>query len=193
MANASKIENQEKQNNSHTEAEIKFSPKINDTTSEEITSTAANQTVSDDKLQKITDNMTSESEPERTSTAENGTNTSRRLLEETASNNSGESVSGSKDNKAEGARAATVENEAGLEADADSSFELFRENDELADEYNYDYDDYVDENLWGDEEFTEAQHEALENYVNIDSHILCTPVCSINLVSVLWIHKILIW
>ncbi|KAL8121507.1 hypothetical protein AgCh_018293 [Apium graveolens] len=142
----------------------------------EITSTAESQTVSDDKLQKITDNTTSESEPERTNNAENGTQTSRRLLEENASNNSGESVSGSKDNKAEDVHAATVENEAGLEADADSSFELFRDNDELADEYNYDYDDYVDENLWGDEEFTEAQHEALENYVNIDSHILCTPV-----------------
>ncbi|KAL8121505.1 protein DEFECTIVE IN EXINE FORMATION 1 isoform X2 [Apium graveolens] len=175
MANASKIENQEKQHNSYTEADIKFSPNINDTPGE-ITSTAESQTVSDDKLQKITDNTTSESEPERTNNAENGTQTSRRLLEENASNNSGESVSGSKDNKAEDVHAATVENEAGLEADADSSFELFRDNDELADEYNYDYDDYVDENLWGDEEFTEAQHEALENYVNIDSHILCTPV-----------------
>lgn len=185
MANASEIENQEKQNNSQTEANIKFSPKINDTSPEEITSTAESQTVSDDKLQKITDNTTSESEPEKTNNAENGTHTSRRLLEENTLNNSGESVSGSKDNKAEDVRSATVENEAGLEADADSSFELFRENDELADEYNYDYDDYVDENLWGDEEFTEAQHEALENYVNIDSHILCTPVCPINLVSVL--------
>lgn len=179
MANASKIENQEKQNNSHAEADIKFSPNINDTTPEEITSTAESQTVSDDKLKKITDNTTSESEPETISNAENGTHTSRRLLEDiedNASIKSGESVSGSKDNKAQDVRAATVENEAGLEADADSSFELFRENDELADEYNYDYDDYVDENLWGDEEFTEAQHEALENYVNIDSHILCTPV-----------------
>lgn len=72
--------------------------------------------------------------------------------------------------------AATVENEGGLEADADSSFELFRETDELGDEYNYDYDDYVDENMWGEEEWTEAQHEKLEDYVHIDAHVLCTPV-----------------
>uniref|UniRef100_A0A164T0K8 DEX1 C-terminal domain-containing protein n=1 Tax=Daucus carota subsp. sativus TaxID=79200 RepID=A0A164T0K8_DAUCS len=175
MANASKIENQETQNNSHTEADIKFPPNVNDTIPEEKTSTADNQTVSDTKLQKITDNTTSDSGPERTSNAESGTHTSRRLLEENGSDNSGESVSGSKDNKADDVQA-TVENEAGLEADADSSFELLRDNDELADEYNYDYDDYVDENMWGDEEWTEAQHEALENYVNIDSHILCTPV-----------------
>ncbi|XP_075489737.1 protein DEFECTIVE IN EXINE FORMATION 1-like isoform X2 [Primulina tabacum] len=93
-----------------------------------------------------------------------GKNTSRRLLEE-------------KDSKGnEGIRAATVENNGGLEADADASFELLRENDELADEYNYDYDDYVDEAMWGDEEWTETQHEKLEDYVHIDAHVLCTPV-----------------
>ncbi|GFY82313.1 defective in exine formation protein [Actinidia rufa] len=82
----------------------------------------------------------------------------------------------SKANSNEDVRAATVENDQGLEADADSSFELFRNSEELADEYNYDYDDYVDESMWGDEEWTEAQHEKPEDYVNIDSHILCTPV-----------------
>ena len=54
--------------------------------------------------------------------------------------------------------------------------ELFRENDEPADEYSYDYDDHVDESMWGDKEWTERQHEKMEDYVNIDSHILCTPV-----------------
>lgn len=179
MANASKIENQEKQISSHAEADIKLSPILNGSNIER-TSTAENQAVSDTNVHKSTDSTTSDSGLERTSNAENGTHNRRRLLAENAANNSGESGSGMKDNKADDVRAATVENEAGLEADADSSFELFRDNDELADEYNYDYDDYVDENMWGDEEWTEAQHEALENYVNIDSHILCTPVCPIN-------------
>ena len=34
-----------------------------------------------------------------------------------------------------------------LEAEIDSSFELFCEDDELVDEYIYDYDDYVDESM----------------------------------------------
>ncbi|KAL2509891.1 Protein DEFECTIVE IN EXINE FORMATION 1 [Forsythia ovata] len=97
-------------------------------------------------------------------------NTRRRLLEDSVSD------SGSKANGAEDVHAATVKNDGGLEADADSSFELFRDSEELADEYNYDYDDYVDENLWGDEEWTEAQHEKLEDFVHIDAHVLCTPV-----------------
>ncbi|EPS71130.1 hypothetical protein M569_03629, partial [Genlisea aurea] len=82
-----------------------------------------------------------------------------------------------KDSEANGqAQFATVENDGGLEADAASSFELLRDSENLTDEYNYDYDDYVDESLWGDEEWTEAQHEKLEDYVQIDAHILCTPV-----------------
>ncbi|KAK8685331.1 hypothetical protein V6N13_041334 [Hibiscus sabdariffa] len=100
------------------------------------------------------------------------TSSGRRLLEDKASTGSHE---GSSDPK-EISREATVENDQGLEADADQSFELFRDSDELADEYNYDYDDYVDESMWGDEEWTEGQHEKLEDYVNIDSHILSTPV-----------------
>ncbi|KAH8484961.1 hypothetical protein H0E87_026650 [Populus deltoides] len=111
-----------------------------------------------------------------TSNAENGTNTGRRLLEDDNSKGSHEGGSESKENDHENVHAATVENEEGLEADADSSFELFRESDELADEYSYDYDDYVDESMWGDEEWKERKHERLEDYVNIDSHILCTPV-----------------
>ncbi|XP_071723055.1 protein DEFECTIVE IN EXINE FORMATION 1 [Rutidosis leptorrhynchoides] len=98
--------------------------------------------------------------------ANNETKSGRRLLEEKTQ----------EDNDKRDADVATVENEEGLEADADSSFELLRDNDELADEYNYDYDDYVDETMWGDEEWAEAQHEASESYVHVDSHILCTPV-----------------
>lgn len=88
--------------------------------------------------------------------------TRRRLLEEKSGDQNG--------------HAATVENDGGLDTDADSSFDLFRDDDELADEYNYDYDDYVDENMWGDEEWAEEEHEKLENYVNVDAHVLSTPV-----------------
>ncbi|EFH60971.1 hypothetical protein ARALYDRAFT_897057 [Arabidopsis lyrata subsp. lyrata] len=109
------------------------------------------------------------------STTETVTKSGRRLLEEDGSKESVDGHSDNKDNK-EGVRMATVENDGGLEADADSSFELLRENDELADEYSYDYDDYVDEKMWGDEEWVEGQHENSEDYVNIDAHILCTPV-----------------
>ncbi|KAJ8550977.1 hypothetical protein K7X08_000347 [Anisodus acutangulus] len=105
------------------------------------------------------------SEKEKISNLENGTNTGRRLLEDDVSKRSEEHV-----------QAATVENEEGLEADADSSFELFRDSDELADEYNYDYDDYVDEHNWNDEEWQEPVHEKLEDYVDVDAHVLCTPV-----------------
>lgn len=106
---------------------------------------------------------------------DNKTSTARRLLEDNSKAAEKED-SVSKDSNNEGLHAATVENAEGLEADADSSFELFRNSDELADEYSYDYDDYVDGSMWGDEEWTEVQHEKLEDYVNIDSHILCTPV-----------------
>ncbi|XP_022151498.1 protein DEFECTIVE IN EXINE FORMATION 1 isoform X2 [Momordica charantia] len=106
----------------------------------------------------------------------NGTGTSRRLLEDIDSKQSQEYGSRSKVNGSGDAHVATVENDEALEADADSSFDIFREKDELADEYNYDYDDYVDESMWGDEEWTEVKHEKVEEYVDIDAHLLCTPV-----------------
>ena len=40
-----------------------------------------------------------------------------------------------------------MQNDEELESEADYSFELFRENYELDDEYSYDYDDYVDESM----------------------------------------------
>ncbi|GAA0154718.1 hypothetical protein LIER_12621 [Lithospermum erythrorhizon] len=115
------------------------------------------------KIPNYMNNTTSDSGLEKVTGGENMTSTGRRLLEDTTVSN--EEVHG-----------ATVENDGGLEADADASFDLFRDNDELADEYNYDYDDFVDENMWADEEWTEAQHEKLEDYVHIDGHILSTPV-----------------
>ncbi|KAJ7534472.1 hypothetical protein O6H91_13G096300 [Diphasiastrum complanatum] len=80
-----------------------------------------------------------------------------------------------------GLKNVTVENEQdGLEADAEASFDIFRDEQEnmegLSDEYAYDYDDFVDESLWGDESWVEGLHETEEDYVHIDSHILCTPV-----------------
>lgn len=114
-----------------------------------------------------TNGTSSDSGSEKVNNQESGKTARRRLLED-------------KDTKGkEDVHATTVENDGGLEADADSSFELFRDNDELADEYNYDYDDYVDENMWGDEEWTETQHEQLEDFVHIDAHVLCTPVSNV--------------
>lgn len=111
-----------------------------------------------------------------TPVSSNGTFNGRRLLEDTKSQVLQEGASESNANDKKDVQGATVENNEGLESEADQSFELFRDNDELPDEYSYDYDDYVDESLWGDEDWTEAQHEKLEDYVNIDAHVLCTPV-----------------
>lgn len=109
------------------------------------------------------------------SKSETVTKSGRRLLEDDGSKESADVHPDNKDNN-EGIHMATVENDGGLEAEADSSFELLRDNEELGDEYSYDYDDYVDEKMWGDEEWVEEQHENSEDYVNIDAHILCTPV-----------------
>lgn len=138
--------------------------------------TNGNETETNIKLPTSTHNSSEDIGSVRTSNAENGTNTGRRLLEDNDSKGSQEGHSQSKDNSSGDAQAVNVQNDEALEAEADSSFELFRENDELADEYSYDYDDYVDESMWGDEGWTEGQHEKMEDYVNIDSHILCTPV-----------------
>ncbi|KAG6527674.1 hypothetical protein ZIOFF_009800 [Zingiber officinale] len=106
---------------------------------------------------------------------ENQTQTQRRFLEEI--DNQGAHDGHSKDhNTGDGVQGATVENDQELEEEVDSSFDLFRDTDELVDEYNYDYDDYIDKSMWEDENWTEESHETTEDYVSIDSHILCTPV-----------------
>jgi hypothetical protein len=158
ILNASNVENQVKNNDSQAETSTKLVENMNNTSSQ-------NQTETNIEMPVNTNNTSLGTEPEKV----NGTNTLRRLLEEISSDES-------KAQNNESAGAATVENEEGLDPDADSSFELFRDTDELADEYNYDYDDYVDETLWGDEEWTESEHDKIENYINIDAHILCTPV-----------------
>lgn len=169
------MENIEKKNGSQLEANIELKS-MNKNSSEETSNNAQNGTTADNSVQKDMNVTSSNSGSEKTGNAGNGTNTARRLLEESASKGSEAGGSGTNANSHEDVPVTTVENDAGLEADADSSFELLREGDELADEYTYDYDDYVDETMWGEEEWTEAQHEAAENYVNVDSHILCTPV-----------------
>ncbi len=80
---------------------------------------------------------------------------------------------------------ATAENEQGvLEDEAESSFDIFRDAEEnagegLTDDYGYDYDDYFDESMWGNDTWSEAIHEQEADYISVDSHILCTPVrCS---------------
>ncbi|XP_068317459.1 protein DEFECTIVE IN EXINE FORMATION 1-like [Pyrus communis] len=128
------------------------------------------------KLPTGTDNSAVKNVSEETVNVVNGTRSGRRLLEDKNSSESQDGGSGSKENNKEDVPVATVQNEGSLEADADSSFELFRDSEELADEYSYDYDDYVDESMWGDEEWAEGQHEKMEDYVNVDAHILCTPV-----------------
>ncbi|CAL4919887.1 unnamed protein product [Urochloa decumbens] len=99
-----------------------------------------------------------------TTAAENTSHTQRRLLQTADGSDSGAKV------------AATAENNEPLEEDADASFDLFRDPEDLPDEYNYDYDDYVDESMWGDEDWKEQEHEKAEDYVSIDAHILSTPV-----------------
>lgn len=137
-------------------------------------SEAKNETVI--KLNTSTDNSSETlGTSGNSSAAETVIKSGRRLLEDDGSKESADAHSYNKDNK-EGVRMATVENDGVLEAEADSSFDLLRDNDELGDEYSYDYDDYVNETMWGDEEWVEGQHENSEDYVNIDAHILCTPV-----------------
>ncbi|KAK9714132.1 hypothetical protein RND81_06G073700 [Saponaria officinalis] len=135
-----------------------------------VAANSSTSTRSDDaaKVEDKRSNATVAAGLETITSAENKTNSGRRLLENTGAKGVNDG-SGS-------AHTATVENDDALEAEADSSFELFRDSDELGDEYSYDYDDYVDENMWGDEDWIESEHEKVEDYVDIDSHILGTPV-----------------
>lgn len=127
-------------------------------------------------LQDNLENTTSIDVSSESVKTENKSHSQRRLLQETDSKISQDEKSIS-DTQSEGnSQTAGAENKEGLEEEADESFDIFRDGEDLADEYNYDYDDYVDPSMWGDEEWVEGKHEKLEDYVNIDSHILCTPV-----------------
>ncbi|ESQ49163.1 hypothetical protein EUTSA_v10020022mg [Eutrema salsugineum] len=198
-SNVSSQEDQKKPENNQTEAGVKPTSELhnssmdvrantsaaNDTTAgstknfnENVTTNGVDQSkiseVKNETVIKLNTSTDNSSETLGTSgnssTTETGTSSGRRLLED-----DGSKESDNKDNS-EGVHMATVENDGALEADADSSFDLLRDNDELGDEYSYDYDDYVNESMWGDEEWVEGQHENSEDYVNIDAHILCTPV-----------------
>ena len=109
--------------------------------------TNGNETKPNIKLPTSTHNSSEDIGSISTSNAENGTNTGIRLLEDNDSKGSQEGHSQSKDNNSRDAQAVNVQNDEALESEDDTSFELFRENDELADEYSYDYDDYVDASM----------------------------------------------
>ncbi|CAN8269530.1 unnamed protein product [Cochlearia groenlandica] len=197
-------EDQKKPENNLTEAVVKPTPELhnsamdvgannsaaNDTTAGSTENVNGNVTTNEVDQSKITEvknettiklntSTDNSSETLRTSgnssSAGTGTKSGRRLLQDDGLKESADSHSENKD-KNEGVHMATVENDGVLEAEADSAFDFLRDNDELGDEYSYDYDDYVNETMWGDEEWAEGQHENSEDYVNIDAHILCTPV-----------------
>lgn len=174
LVNISNLENGKDMNNSQAESIANVSSVDNGKNLEK------NQTEANIKLSTSVDNSTIDTGSSGATHAQNGTSSGRRLLQTDDSRSNEEGHNDSTDNASSKVQAATVENEQGLEEDADRSFELFRDSDELADEYNYDYDDYADESMWGDEEWTEEKHEKEEDFVNVDSHILCTPV-SLNL------------
>ncbi|GKV10119.1 hypothetical protein SLEP1_g21529 [Rubroshorea leprosula] len=169
-ANATSVDAGRKMNESQTEENIKL-PSSPDNSSVNGGPVGMNNT--ENRTRTSPDNSSVNAGSVGMNNTENRTSSGRRLLEDDDSKGSQEGGSESKNNN-DGFQ--TVENDEGLEADADASFELLRDTEELADEYSYDYDDYVDESMWGDEEWTEEQHEKLEDYVDIDSHILCTPV-----------------
>uniref|UniRef100_A0A1J3H1Q9 DEX1 C-terminal domain-containing protein n=1 Tax=Noccaea caerulescens TaxID=107243 RepID=A0A1J3H1Q9_NOCCA len=203
-SNVSSQEDQKKPENNQTEAVVKPTPELHDSSMDVgVNNSAANNTTAGSTenfngnatTNKVDQSKISEAKNEtviklntstdnssetlgtsgNSSAAETGIKSGRRLLEDDGSKESADGHSDNKDNK-EGVRMTTVENDGVLEAEADSSFDLLRDNDELGDEYSYDYDDYVNETMWGDEEWVEGQHENSEDYVNIDAHILCTPV-----------------
>jgi hypothetical protein len=107
---------------------------------------------------------------------ENASHAQRRLLQTEDKSDDQTGSAETHGNDAGTTREATAENTEPLEDDANASFDLFRDAEDLPDEYNYDYDDYVDESMWGDEDWTEQEHEKAEDYVSIDAHILSTPV-----------------
>ncbi|KAL0838089.1 hypothetical protein Bca101_089979 [Brassica carinata] len=203
-SNVSSQEDQKKPENNQTEAVVKPTPELhnssldarannstaNDTTSGSTENLHGNVTSNEVDQSKISEvknetviklNSSTENSSGtlgahgNSSTTETGTKSGRRLLED---NDSKESADGHSDNKdnSKGVRMVTVENDGVLEAEADSAFDFLRDNDKLGDEYFSDYDDYVNDTMWGDEEWVEEKHEYTEDYVNIDAHILCTPV-----------------
>ncbi|XP_020272976.1 protein DEFECTIVE IN EXINE FORMATION 1 [Asparagus officinalis] len=134
------------------------------------------QTEQDKRSANNPENTTSVDLSSESVKVENSVHSQRRLLQEVDSKAVQDETSSSHAKDGAEMHAAGAENNEGLEEEADASFDLFRDAEELPDEYNYDYDDYVDPSMWGDEEWMEEKHEKLEDYVNIDSHILCTPV-----------------
>ncbi|PKA56153.1 hypothetical protein AXF42_Ash015638 [Apostasia shenzhenica] len=177
--NTSKAENLERNESLQTVAEDLASglpTKLDNATAHDASSGRDNTTthVSSESYKK-NDNTTLNLSME-TMKGDNRTDSQRKLLQETDSRGNQQESSGSHTSDDAAVQGATVENDGSLEEDADHSFDLFRDGEDLTDEYNYDYDDYDDKSMWGDEEWTEVKHDKMEDYVNIDSHILSTPV-----------------
>ena len=68
-----------------------------------------------------------------------------------------------------------------MDEEASASWDVFADEDAsndpgLLDEYQYEYDEEVNSDLWADEDWTETEHEAEKEFIGIDAHILCTPV-----------------
>ncbi|KAK8946301.1 hypothetical protein KSP40_PGU004761 [Platanthera guangdongensis] len=172
--NASKIESVEKHDSAETASEGQKSGLLKNQDSGTANTVLSGRVEGDDKTLNVSSenlenvNKSTNDSFSRSIMGENSTHSQRRLLQENnpGGNNIGEMQ----------VHEATVENDGSLEGEADQSFDLFREAEDLDNEYNYDYDDYVDDSMWGDAEWTEEKHENLEDYVNVDSHILCTPV-----------------
>ena len=126
-------------------------------------------------------------------TTENASHAQRRLLQTADKSDDQTGSAETHGNDAGATGEATAENSEPLEDDGNASFDLFRDAEDLPDEYNYDYDDYVDESMWGDEDWTEQEHEKAEDYVSIDAHILSTPVseyfCSVLHMCYVFISK----
>ncbi|KAK3148888.1 hypothetical protein QOZ80_3AG0210060 [Eleusine coracana subsp. coracana] len=140
------------------------------------TKSDATQIQANAELSNNVNNTQSGSISSATTATENTSQTQRRLLQTTDKSDDHTESSKTHESDSEAIGAANVENNEALEDDADQSFDLFRDAEDLPDEYNYDYDDYVDDTMWGDEEWKEQIHEKEEDYVSIDAHILSTPV-----------------
>ena len=68
-----------------------------------------------------------------------------------------------------------------MDEEASASWDVFADEDAsddpgLLDEYQYEYDEEVNSDLWADEDWTETEHEAEKEFIGVDAHILCTPV-----------------
>lgn len=75
------------------------------------------------------------------------------------------------------------------EDEEDEWAELAKEHAYNPDDYPYNYEDYPNEDLWGDEDWSEVQHAADKEFIHVDAHILCTPVRGRSRTSSRWLSE----